>query len=287
MVRPDINTSLSGSVIAVVRAQLPRLVPSEAKVAQYLIDFPGQVIFQSVSDVGLAAGTASSTVVRCAQHLGFSGFQDLKISLARELGAAAVIATSAEASPGSLLDDVLIRAGDAVRSASRTIDREQFVAVMHALASAGTVLLVGIGTSTPVAQDAAFRLRIVGVPADAPTEIYAQQMQASALGRDDVLLAVSHTGSTRQTVACAERAREAGAVTVALTSFARSPLTEVAQYALVAGASATSVELEAVASRIAHIAVIDALIIEFANANSERAERHRRVYEQILGDHRF
>ncbi len=282
---PAINPSVS--LTTAIRAQLPRLVPSEAKVAQYVIDFPAEVIFQSASDVGVAAGTASSTVVRCAQRLGFRGFQDLKISLARELGAAAVIATSAEASPGSLLDDVLVRAGDAVRSASRTIDRDQFVAVMHAVDGASKVLLVGIGTSAPVAQDGAFRLRIVGVPADAPTEIYAQQMQASGLGPDDLLLAVSHTGSTRQTVACAERAREAGAVTVALTSFARSPLTEISQYALVAGATGTSVELEAVASRIAHIAVIDALILELANANPGRAERHRRVYEQILGDHRF
>jgi hypothetical protein len=47
VVEPDINSSLSGSVIAVVRGQLHRLVPSEAKVVQYLIDFPGQVIFQS------------------------------------------------------------------------------------------------------------------------------------------------------------------------------------------------------------------------------------------------
>jgi len=287
VVEPDINSSLSGSVIALVRGQLHRLVPSEAKVAQYLIDFPGQVIFQSVSDVGLAAGTASSTVVRCAQRLGFSGFQDLKISLARELGAAAVIATTVEASPGWLLDDVLLRAGEAMRSASRTIDREQFGAVMHAMQSANRVLLAGIGTSAPVAQDAAFRLRIIGLPADAPTEIYAQQMHASALGPDDVLLAVSHTGSTRHTVTCVERARQAGAVTVALTSFARSPLTEIARYALVAGASGTSVELEAVAGRIAHIAVIDALILELASADPERAERHRRIYEQILGDHRF
>jgi RpiR family carbohydrate utilization transcriptional regulator len=226
-------------------------------------------------------------VVRCAQHLGFNGFQDLKISLARELGAAAVIATPAEASPGSLLDEVLVRAEAAVRSASRTIDREQFAAAMHAVDNAGHVLLIGIGTSAPVAQDGAFRLRVIGVPADAPTEIYAQQMQASALGPDDVLLAVSHTGSTRQTVACVERAREAGAATIALTSFARSPLTEIVRYALVAGASGAGMELEAVASRIAHIAVIDALILGLASADPERAERHRRVYEQILGDHRF
>jgi RpiR family transcriptional regulator, carbohydrate utilization regulator len=176
---PNTENSSRTSVLAAVLALLPSLAPSDAKVALYLIESPHHVIFQSVSEVGLAAGTASSTVVRCAQQLGSRGFQDLKISLARELGPGAGRVDDPappEAAPGSLLDHVLERFAEALRSASRTVDPGQFASVVNAIYTAGRVLLAGIGTSAPVAQDAAFRLRVIGNPPDAPVEIYAQQM---------------------------------------------------------------------------------------------------------------
>ena len=176
---------------------------------------------------------------------------------------------------------------DTVRAAARVVDPKQFTAVARALSKARRVLVVGIGTSAPIVQDAVFRLLTMGIRAEGPTEIYAQQMSAHSLEKGDLLIAVSHTGSTRETVACAQRAREAGATTVALTSFSWSPLVEVVDFALVAGASKVTMEMEAMASRLAHIAVMDALLVAVAVKCPERTARHLEIYEEILAEHRF
>ena len=83
--------------------------------------------------------------------------------------------------------------------------------------------------------------------------------------------AISHTGATRETVACCTAAREAGATCVAITSFDRSPLTAVVEHVLVAGGRETELRIEAMASRIAHLCVLDAIFVALSLRDRERA----------------
>jgi RpiR family carbohydrate utilization transcriptional regulator len=280
---------VAGTLLPRLRGGMPALTPSEAKVARYVLGAPHDVVFQSVSEVGQSAGTAASTVVRCAHRLGFAGFQDLKIALAQELGSGPARsrpergATRPAAEVLAQVTDVL---ADAVRGAASTVDPLRFAAVAAALSTARRVLLAGVGPSAPLVQDAAFRFLAIGVQAEAPAGIYAQQLSAHLVGTGDVFLAVSHSGSGRETVAAARQARRAGALTAALTSVAWSPLAEAVEYPLVAGACAADQELEALAGRLAHIAVLDALLVAVSRARPGRTARHREHYRAIRAEHR-
>ncbi|MEV6293849.1 SIS domain-containing protein [Streptomyces sp. NPDC051896] len=90
-------------------------------------------------------------------------------------------------------------------------------------------------------------------------EGHVQHVHARLLRRDAVCLAISRTGQTSGTLHATQAARAGGAGTIAVTSFFRSPLTEPADVSLVAGSCETSFRIEAVAGRIAHLAVLDAL----------------------------
>ncbi|MYR03074.1 MurR/RpiR family transcriptional regulator, partial [Streptomyces sp. SID6139] len=67
-----------------IRARLSELRETEARVAQVVLDQGAALVHLSVSDVAALAGTASSTVVRTCQRLGFRGFQELKLEAARQ-----------------------------------------------------------------------------------------------------------------------------------------------------------------------------------------------------------
>lgn len=273
-----------------LRGGIPALTPSEAKVARYVLGAPQDVVGQSVSEVGQSAGTAASTVVRCAHQLGFRGFPDLKIALARELGTPPVPARAAAAAAtpaAETLRQVTDALADAVRDAGSAVDPVVFAAVVEALAAARRVLLAGLGTSAPLVQDAVVRFITIGVQAEAPTEIYSQQLSAHSVGAGDVFFAVSQSGSTPETVAAARRARAAGALTVALTSLAWCPLAEAVEYPLVAQAGAMAQEMAALAGRLARIAVLDALLVAVSRARPERTARHLELYDAIRAERRF
>jgi RpiR family carbohydrate utilization transcriptional regulator len=286
----DGTGAATDTVLARVQAALPGLAPSEAKVARLILQRPDDCVFGTVSEVAGWAGTAASTVVRCTQQLGFRGFQDLKLALARELGAlqrSAVGTISEGDSPESVLARVIGASAETLRTAASTVDPGDFAKCVEAVGRADRVLFVGLGTSAPIVADAVFRLTTIGVRVEGPQDLYAQHLVARSLAPGDVCIAVSHTGSTRETVTAMQRAGEAGATTVALTSFQRSPLTESADLVLVAGGREVAMRMEAMASRLAHAAVLDALVVAVTLRDVAWARKHLDVYAEILADHRY
>jgi len=271
-------------VRARIQAAAPALGAGDAKVARLLTEQPDIVIYQSVSEVADAAGTSTATVVRFAQKLGFKGFHDLKLALAQDL--AAFEEPQAE-DERSVLERVTAAGAQSVRDAAALVSAEAFEAAVAALDAARRVLWVGVGTSAPLGQDAAYRFRTIGIESEAQADVHVQHVASRLLRPDDVCVAISHTGSTRETLAVVEAAKLAGARTIAITSFLHSPLTEVADVVLTAGSREVSFRLEAMASRLAHMAVIDALLVAVAERDEERSRRALDLYADVLTHHRL
>jgi DNA-binding MurR/RpiR family transcriptional regulator len=184
-----------------------------------------------------------------------------------------------------VLERVTAAGAQSVKDAAALVDGAAFDEAVALLDGARRVLWVGVGTSAPLAQDAAYRFR-AGIESEAPADVHVQHVAARLLRSEDVCVAVSHTGSTRETLAAVEAAGEAGARTVAITSFLHSPLTELADVVLTAGSRDVSFRLEAMASRLAHMAVIDALLVAVAEHDHRRSERALDLYTAVLGGHR-
>lgn len=284
-----LEATAAEGAIARLRAVLPTLQPSDERVARSILDAPDATVHRSVSEVAEAAQASTATVVRCAQKAGFRGFHELKLALVRDL--AAVEAAQADradpATAGTTLGEVLEAGQQTLRDAGALIDHDTFVAAAERIAIADRVLFVGVGTSAALAQDAAYRFNTIGVRGEAPADVHAQHVVARSLRPNDVCVAISHTGSTRETNAAVAAAAAAGATTVAITSFMRSPLTELAGLTLVAGTRELTLRLEAVASRLAHMAVLDALLLDVVRRTEARARDALDRYTTVLAEHRL
>lgn len=279
-----------GRIVALVRGSLSSLVPSEARVARLVIEAPAEVIHLSVTELADEANTSATTVMRFCRRLGFKGYQDFKIALAqdaipplRRLQADVVEGDT----PPSILSKVIDAAAEAVSGAGSTIDDATFTRAVDVLAAAERILVIGVGSSAPIVQDIAYRFLTIGLRAEAPLDVHVQHVTARLLGDRDVCLAISHTGSTRETVATARSAAAAGAQVIAVTSFFHSPLTTAANLTLVCGSKETAFRVEAMASRLAHLTVLDALFVALAVRARERAVAAQDLYGDVLSEHRF
>jgi DNA-binding MurR/RpiR family transcriptional regulator len=102
-----------------------------------------------------------------------------------------------------------------------------------------------------------------------------------------VALAVSHTGATQETLGAVRGANEAGAGIIAITSFSTTPLTELADVALVAGGMETAYRVEAMASRLAHLLIIDTLFTSLVLGDPRRSKLAQQLTADVLADHRL
>jgi DNA-binding MurR/RpiR family transcriptional regulator len=279
-----------GTVAEMVRAASGSLPPAEARVAQALLTRGADVIHSSVTEVALAADTGIGTVVRACQSLGFKGFQAAKIALAQDL-LPLDERPHRDVAKGDSPEEVLIKladsSGDALRRATASVDAGALGQAVSLLAGARRVLCLGVGTSAPLAQDTAYRLATIGIDADAPPDVHVQHVRARLLKGEDVALAVSHTGATQETLSAVRGAREAGAAIIAITSFSTTPLTELADVTLVAGGRETSYRVEAMASRLAHLLVIDTLFTSLVLSDPRRARPAQQFTADVLAEHRY
>jgi DNA-binding MurR/RpiR family transcriptional regulator len=279
-----------GSVVAHIRARMPALTTRGTRIGQAILDNPLEVIHLTVSDLAARTDTSVATVVRFCQDVGLRGFADLKIRLAAE-AIPAERGLHEDVTPGdepaTVLTKVLTSTAGAVAAAADTVDPTAFARAVTLLRDARHLLCVGVGTSAPLAQDAGYRFRIAGLLAEAPYDTHVQHVGARLLGPGAVCLCFSHTGQTRETLGSVAAARAAGAATIAVTSFFNSPLTELADVALIAGSSETDFRMEAMTSRIAHIAVLDALYVAVFLSDVERGSNAQQLSADALTDHRI
>ena len=250
----------SGSALAVIRALTGGLGPSEGAVARVMLERAAEVPQWSTQELAVAAGTSTATVIRACQRLGFRGFQHVRLELARESAPAA----SHEAPAGDAVDRVFESARVALLVGQQTVDREALTRAADALAGARRVVCTANGFSAPPLQDAAMRFSTVGRPVEAPLDILAQQFAAHSVTDDDVCLALSHSGANAHTLATVRAARRRGARIIAVGSYARSPLADLADVALCTGAVGTEHTVDPFFSRLGHSVLLQALVAEVA-----------------------
>ncbi|WP_449281408.1 MurR/RpiR family transcriptional regulator [Leucobacter sp.] len=246
------------SALALIRAYAATLGHSEGAVARVILERPGDVPQWSTQQLAAAAGTSTATVIRACQRLGFRGFQHLRLELARE---------SAAVDPGPAgdsVDQVFEGARAALLAGREAIDRHALARAAGALATARRVVCTANGFSAPPLQDAAMRLATVGRPVEAPIDILAQQFAAHSLGPEDVCLALSHSGANAHTLAAVRAARKRGARIVAVCSYARAPLPDLADIAISTGAIGSQHTVDPFFSRLGHSVLLQALIAEIS-----------------------
>lgn len=245
-----------------LRELAPSLAEAERRVAEYVVREGRGVPALSITELAERCGVSEATVVRVCKRLGLRGYQELRIRLSAELAA----------EQPQIVGEV--RRGDGVEAACRklfagmvaaleetlrVLDWSVLERVVARVAAARRVDLYGVGASGVVATDAALKLLRIGVQAQAFTDPHLQATSAALLGRRDVAIGVSHSGSTRDTVEALRVARAAGAFTVAVTQVGPSPITRVADAVLNTVAREPLLREAAIGSRMAAMAVLDGL----------------------------
>lgn len=261
--------------LAILRGGYSSLAPAEQKVAFFILDHPESAADMTSVQLAAAIGVSESTVVKCCQRLGFTGFSQLKLALVREL------ATSREGAfgkvePGdgvpTICDKIFTATLQAVEDTAKVLDPDAVALAADAIHAAKRTFFFGVGSSAIVAQDAQLKFMRVGMSAFCYLDTHAQLTQAALLGPEDVAVVITYSGRTREAADVIDLARKGGARTICITSFPTSPAAEGSDIVLCTTAhEATRLRGGAMTSRLTQLAVIDCLFTAVAMKESDEA----------------
>lgn len=269
-----ISDAPTPGILARLTALRPTLPTAAQLVAEYILQNPEAVVRQSVTEVADGAGVSDGTVVRLCKQLGVKGFQDLKISLAHDL-LEPVKFIHEDVQLGDDVETVVQKVFQgnvyALQSTAAALDIDAMQQAVALILRAKRVEFYGVGSAGPIAVDAYYRLMRLGIPACVTTDSHMQAVNAALTGPDVVVVTVSHSGSTRETVDATRLAKEAGAKTICITGYGRSPILAFADVVLRTVATDTLFRTDALASRIAQLSLVDALYVCVALAQVDRS----------------
>lgn len=259
---------------------------SERQVAEYILAHASEVINLPITELAEQAGVSEATVVRMCKKVGFRGFQELKIALAME-NVPPVKAVHEEIQEDDDLETAMRKVFLAnIRSLEATLNVlsvRELARAVDAIDAAERVYLFGVGGSGPIAIDAAHKFMKTGKAVIAHTDAHMQAMAASLMRPGDVVIGISHSGSSRDVVEALELAKKNGAVTIGITHYARSPMDRALDIKLCTCSNETFYRIESTSSRIAQLSIVDTLFIGLALRRLDATIDHlRRTREAIV-----
>ena len=262
---------------------------AEALVCDYITKHPEEVIYLSVSELAKKSGVSDATVIRACQKIGSSSYQDLKITLARDIVTpiqAVNEEIEADDPPASVLDKVfqgILHTMDSTYKIQEPglLDRTA-VTLLHA----GRICICGLGNSQAIAADLQHKLSRLGLDAFAYSDNHLQRISSAFLKSGDVIFCISHSGSSRDIVNAAQIAKGNLATVISLTNIGSSPLADVSDIALHTASSETRYRRVALSSRLAQMAVIDVIYTLIALKKEDSVEGFYKI-EEALVDTKF
>jgi DNA-binding MurR/RpiR family transcriptional regulator len=253
-----------------IRGLLPTMGPAAQRIAEFVVDHPDEVVHMSVSEVAERTGSSEGSVVGFCKMLGAKGFQQLKILLAQEI-VQPVQYIHEDLSPRddapAVIGKIFNSNIQTLQATASVLDAEALTRAVKLIKRAKRVEIYGIGSSATIAEDAYYRMLRIGLNAVAVTDSHIQAISASRTGPDVATLTISHSGSTYETVLATRLAKEAGAHTICVTNYGKSPIQPFADVLLYTMAHETRFRTEAMTSRLAQLAIIDTLIACLALAD--------------------
>jgi RpiR family carbohydrate utilization transcriptional regulator len=258
-------------VIAKLNSFYANLSATEQKIAEFVLQNPDKVIYNSVTQIADELEVAQSTVTRFCKSIGLRGFQELKIKLARDMDGNTK--SSIDVENMNLPQQLAQISIENLQETLKILDLQELQKAVVKIVQARKIVIYGLGESGPVAVLLKIRLMGLGLTVESHQDVHLQSISAAHLKPEDVAIGISQMGHTKDVVQSLDGARESGAHTICITAHGRSPITEVSDTRLVYLSKQISVWDKALKSKVSVLFVLELIVLSVSMCLHERKDR--------------
>ncbi|MDK2865602.1 MAG: hypothetical protein PWP37_1794 [Thermotogota bacterium] len=252
------------SILDVIRRKYDQFTNAERQIADIVLKDPKSIVECTITDLSRRAGVKSeASVVKFYRKLNLDSFQQFKVLLAQDLAKAPleIVYEDIEEtdSPDVITQKIFNATVRALLDTLNTIDPEAIDKAAELFKNASRILFFGFAASAAVAFDAFHKFTRIGKNCLFSNDEHIMATIMATASKDDLLVAISHTGETRSIVRFAEKALENGMSVVAITGNEKSSLAKVSTVVLSTNTRETRIRTDAMTSRIVQLVILDTI----------------------------
>ncbi|KOO46370.1 MurR/RpiR family transcriptional regulator [Priestia koreensis] len=219
------------SVIQKVKVMFPGFSEKEKKVANYLIQAPDQMIHDSISQLAERLFISEATITRFTKHIGFKGYQALKIALASDIRKLSHQEEEQIAEDASVTQ-IFSSSIQQLQNTLTMMDENKILTAVSLLADSTHIAFYGNGASSVIALDAHHKFLNTGISSNAYLDFQVQHRAAFQLKETDVACVISAGPIDDQLMSITSILRERRVPILSITEYGKNNLSQCATVSL-------------------------------------------------------
>lgn len=217
----------------------------------------------TITELSALAGCSNATLTRLARKLGFKKFADMKLEMFRSAPSDKNFYQNIDANDdtGTIIDEFFQIAENSLEDTRALLTREQVDEAVQILKGASKILFLGTGDAYSIAYAGYLKLYKAGYDVCCHMDYDAQLIAASKLKENDAVVAISHSGRTKQLNEILKIVKPRNVKIIAIVSHPLSQIGKMADIVLLTPSFTHDIYNELIAQRIPALAIIEILYI--------------------------
>lgn len=269
------KTLSNDDIFSVLIRSYNSLTKSETKVADYILRHKQQVPMHSISELAAACNVSEATISRFCHSVGCASFNEFKLAVVHAISGGDVVGTGTNLYSTILATDSVSQkcrklcnvSTEALQQTLNELEVDKLEEAVEILSLAKNVYCFGQGNSSIVAEDAWGRFSCVSPKFHYIPNANFQAITGQLLGKGDVVLYFSFSGSVRELIEMGKTLEKSEAKLILVTRFPNSPGAEYADLLLICGANESPHQQGSIAAKISQLFIVDVLFHEFCARN--------------------
>lgn len=254
-----------------IKENMGNYTATERKIADYILENKEYVISSSAQKLAVQIETSAAAIVRFSKRIGYDGFTHLKVELAKD---------RSEDDEGF---DNIIRQSDSIQTLVKKLEYENQTTFKNTYSllnaknlemaiekanKAKRIFIFGIGGSGIVASDLYQKLVRINVNVIYHQDFHLQISALTHAEKDDVSIALSYSGETKEIISAQKIAYEKGLCTISITQTGRTPLDRYSDFVFNIPKEEAELRLGSIASRFSMFALTDLIYLGIARKDT-------------------
>lgn len=267
---------MAGNILELITEQYHTLTRSSKKLADYILAHTHDSQYMSITGLAESSGVSEASITRFCRSLGLSGYNNLKLALAKAAYVTDIGDPSdnpdtitSEDTPGSIFRKLYDANVLSLNETMELLDETALIKAVDLLCAADRVFCFGQGGSMVMAMEAWARFSVASSRFVHVEDTHMQVMNISLATEADVILFFSYSGSTKDMEDIMRIAMERHIPVILVTHFPNSRAAKYANVVLLCGYNESPLQSGSVAAKVGQLFIIECMFYIFCKRNPE------------------
>lgn len=249
---------------------------SDKILIEYINNNASECIYKSITEIAEEVSLGEATITRFSKKLGFSGFPEFKVTLAkklsRESGKNVINAVVKLDEPVKETANKLFESHvKVIEETLNNLDYAEVIRARELFLNAKKIYFFGIGNSGIVSMEANYKFMRIGMNTVSISDSHTMRMLSAIVGRGDLIFAISHSGETKEIIESVKLAKKNKANIISLTESRENTLKDLSDINISYVSMETIFETGSILSKLVQVFLIELIYAEVIKESYEES----------------